>query len=528
MEPIGVVVKAPSTTHFIFRTFLNVEAEGGSLVLAGSGEQVLAKTVAVRRRSVVMDARLVAQLDDLESVKYIRDKLNIDAALYYTEAKAVILGVVRGERLGRPLRPLKPLDYVYKAPPELVAKLLAPKGEGPYIELGRVWGYDVPALVDANKLVSQHCAILASTGAGKSWLAGVIIERLAAAANVSVLVFDPHGEYSAMQIPQSEEGKAVSEQIELYVVGKVDVSAQDRAFEAKFGAVRRYARVGINPRSLPLRVLERLLESSYGLTDAQRRILEEGWQRATSYGDRQPLTDVEELIDEVIQEGKAAAPAGYAGEMALGGLAGRLRALFKGSPVFLERYGEVYAGEPVRLFDPVKAVSSPGVRVFDLSGLDLFDQRIFLAVALDGIYKAALRRLNVPTLVVLEEAHNFVPARESPVSKPYAVKIAREGRKFGVGLCLISQRPTKLDPDALSQCMTQIFKRIINPVDLRYVAAAAEHLDDPYQLRGLDEDMALITGVSVSLPLLIKVGDRWTRHGGVGLQLAPRAGTYIK
>jgi len=103
------------------------------------------------------------------------------------------------------------------------------------------------------------------------------------------------------------------------------------------------------------------------------------------------------------------------------------------------------------------------------------------------------------------------------------VKIAREGRKFGLGLCLISQRPTKLDPDALSQCMTQIFKRIINPMDLRYVATVAEHLDDPYQLRGLDEEAALVTGVSVSLPLLVKVGDRWTQHGGVGARLAPRA-----
>ncbi len=513
----------PSINYFIFRTFVGAEVENGSLLVAGSEDRVLAKVVAIRRRNAVVDSRLIAQLDDLDAVRYIKEKLGVDSLLYYTEAKAVVVGALRGERLGRPSRPLRPMDYVYKAPPELVAKFLTPSGEGPYVELGKVWGYDISALVDATRLVTQHCAILASTGAGKSWLAGVVIERLISAADVAVVVFDPHGEYSAMQVPRSEEGKAVSELVDIYVVGKVDVSPQDKAFEAKFGTARRYERIALNPRSVPLRVLERLLESTYGLTDAQRRILEEGWQHATAYGDRQPLTDLEELIEEVVEGGKAAAPGGYAGEMAVGGLVGRLRALFKGSPVFLERYGETFNGEPVRLFDPAKLLTTRGVKVLDLSGLDLFDQRIFMAVALDGMYKAALRRLNIPTLIVVEEAHNFVPARESPVSKPYLVKIAREGRKFGLGLCLISQRPTKLDPDALSQCMTQIFKRIINPVDLRYVATVAEHLDDPYQLRGLDEEAALITGVSVSLPLLIKVGDRWTQHGGIGARLAPRS-----
>jgi DNA helicase HerA-like ATPase len=521
VDPIGVVVRAPSINYFIFRTFMRIEAEQGELVLADSDEPLLAKVVAVRRKNAVLDPRLIAQLDGPDSVKYIKETLNIDTVLYYTEARAVVLGVARGERLAHPLRPPRPLDYVYKAPEDVVGKFLAPRGEGAVVELGRVWGYDMPAYVDADRLVSQHCAIIASTGAGKSWLAGVLIERLTAAAEIPIIVFDPHGEYSAMQVPRTEEGRAVSERVEIYVVGKVDVSAQDKAFEAKYGSPRRYIRIGLNPRSLPLRALERLLEGFYGLTDAQRRILEEGWQGATAYGDRQPLTDVEELISEVLEYGKQAAPSGYAGEMALSGLAARLRALFK-SPIFLEKYGDTYAGEPVKLFDPQRLLAAPGVHVLDLSGLDLVDQRIFMAAALDEMYKVAVKRANLPSLIVVEEAHNFVPAKEAAVSKPYIVKIAREGRKFGLGLCLISQRPTKLDPDALSQCMTQIFKRIVNPVDLRYVAAVAEHLDDPYQLRSLDEEMALITGVSVPMPLLIRVGERWTQHGGASRGLMPK------
>ncbi|MEM4776173.1 MAG: ATP-binding protein, partial [Pyrobaculum sp.] len=96
----------------------------------------------------------------------------------------------------------------------------------------------------------------------------------------------------------------------------------------------------------------------------------------------------------------------------------------------------------------------------------------------------------------------------------YLIKIAREGRKFGIGLCLISQRPSKLDQDVVSQAMTQIFKRMINPHDLKYVAAVAEHLDDPRQLKTMDETEALVTGVAVPAPLLITVDKRWTQHGG--------------
>ncbi|MBP1448783.1 MAG: ATP-binding protein, partial [Thermoproteus sp.] len=99
MDAVGVVVKAPSTSYFIFRAFLGVEVERGSLVMAESGDEVLlGKVVAIRRRNAVLDARLVAQLDDADSVKYIKENLGVDAVLYYTEAKAVVLGSAKGEK----------------------------------------------------------------------------------------------------------------------------------------------------------------------------------------------------------------------------------------------------------------------------------------------------------------------------------------------------------------------------------------------------------------------------------------------
>jgi DNA helicase HerA-like ATPase len=514
VERIGVVIKAPSIYYYIFKPFRDVELDVGSFVATEvDGLRIISRVVALRYRNAATDPRLIAQFDEEETVREIKETLGIEEALYYTEAKAAVLGARKGGKIYRPQKPVKPLSYVYKTTESELEEFFSPPEEGTYITIGKIRGTNIPARINAEKLVTHHCAILASTGAGKSWLTGVIIERLSLL-NIPILVIDPHGEYSAMSLPVKEEGGAVSEKVKIKVVGKVDVEPIDNAFKQRYGKPRTYTRVGINPRSLPLRTLEKILDTLYGLTDAQRRILEEGWQVATSYGERQPLTTVEELIREVIEGGRHAAPPGYAGEMALRGLEGRLRSLFYTSPIFLTRYGDTYNGEPLKLIDPHAYLTTPAIHVFDVSGLDNLDQQIFLAVLLDQLYRVSTQRKNLTTLIVIEEAHNFAPATATAVSKSYVAKIAREGRKFGLGLCLITQRPAKLDQDVASQAMTQIFKRMINPNDLKYVTSVAEHLDDPRPLRTLDETEALITGVSVPAPLLITVDQRWTHHGG--------------
>lgn len=514
MQRIGVVIKAPSIYYYIFKPFRGVELDVGSFVATEiDGMRVISRVATLRYRNAATDPRLIAQFNEEETVKEIKETLGIEEALYYTEAKAVVLGARKGRKIYRPQKPVKPLTYVYKTTEQELEEFFSPPEEGTYITIGKIKGTEIPAKIDAEKLVTHHCAILASTGAGKSWLAGVIIERLSVL-NLPIIVVDPHGEYSAMSIPLREEGAAVAEKTRIYVVGKVDVKPIDDAFRRRYGKPRTYTRVGINPRSLPLRTLEKILDTLYGLTDAQRRILEEGWQTATSYGERQPLTTAEELIREVIEGGRHAAPPGYAGEMALRGLEGRLRSLLYTSPLFLTRYGDAYQGEPLKLIDPHAYTTTSAIHIFDVSGLDTLDQQIFLAVLLDQLYRAATQRKNLTTFIVIEEAHNFAPAAAPAVSRSYVAKIAREGRKFGLGLCLITQRPAKLDQDVASQAMTQIFKRMINPNDLKYVAAVAEHLDDPKPLKTLDETEALITGVAVPAPLLITVDQRWTYHGG--------------
>jgi DNA helicase HerA-like ATPase len=91
-----------------------------------------------------------------------------------------------------------------------------------------------------------------------------------------------------------------------------------------------------------------------------------------------------------------------------------------------------------------------------------------------------------------------------------------EGRKFGVGIGLITQRPGKLDQDVLSQCMTQIIMRIVNPIDQQTVAQSVEGAGRAMlaELPALTKGQAIISGVGINTPVMCRIRPRLTKHGG--------------
>jgi DNA helicase HerA-like ATPase len=94
--------------------------------------------------------------------------------------------------------------------------------------------------------------------------------------------------------------------------------------------------------------------------------------------------------------------------------------------------------------------------------------------------------------------------------------ILSEGRKFGLGVGLITQRPGKLDSDVLSQCMSQFLMRIVNPVDqesLKHGVEAAGR-DLLKELPALTKGQVIISGACVNTPVLCQVRQRLTTHGG--------------
>ena len=106
-----------------------------------------------------------------------------------------------GGILQYPRTPLRAGDFVYRAQDSLISEVIGIeniKEIGAYV--GKLYGHDIPIYLDINKMVQKHVSILAKTGAGKSYLTGVILEELIKH-GVTIVVIDPHGEYSSMRKP---------------------------------------------------------------------------------------------------------------------------------------------------------------------------------------------------------------------------------------------------------------------------------------------------------------------------------------
>lgn len=123
-----------------------------------------------------------------------------------------------------------------------------------------------------------------------------------------------------------------------------------------------------------------------------------------------------------------------------------------------------------------------------------------------------------PLLLILEEAHRYIPSGAvNTASKPTIKRVAQEGRKFLMGMGIVSQRPSRLDDDVLSQCNNQIIMRLTNPNDQSYVKKVSEWISesDVEEIRSMAPGEAFIFGsaVPLSLPMRIKK-ERLTEHGG--------------
>ena len=120
--------------------------------------------------------------------------------------------------------------------------------------------------------------------------------------------------------------------------------------------------------------------------------------------------------------------------------------------------------------------------------------------------------------MVLEEAHNFIPGNALTEAEKRCTtvikKIAQEGRKFGVGLVLISQRPSRLDETTLSMCNSFVIMRMVNPADQNFVRRVMETLgeDDARMLPDLDKGEAILSGQMINFPVLVKMKPPMSRE----------------
>jgi uncharacterized protein len=162
--------------------------------------------------------------------------------------------------------------------------------------------------------------------------------------------------------------------------------------------------------------------------------------------------------------------------------------------------------------DKTELVKYGQVSVISLAGYTGDFQATIYSLIADSIFGARVNgSLKWPVLLVLEEAHNFVPGKANTAAEERSIavskQIAQEGRKFGVGLVMISQRPSRLDETTLSQCNSYVIMRMVNPADQNFVRKVVETLgeDDARMLPDLDKGEAILSGQFINFPVLVRM-----------------------
>ena len=406
-----------------------------------------------------------------------------------------------------PRIPPNPGDPVFLASSETLAGVLSPRraGQTGAAHVGSLLtrsAGEVPIILSVKDVVSTHLAILASTGAGKSYTAGVLVEELMMPYNrAAVLIVDPHGEYDTLRSIEGDERFRDGD-----YRPEVKIFTHDR-IKVRFSSLTEADIKYLLPEGTSDKMLHYLSQAYRKLTAGER-----GARGLWGYHDLRDAVTAEKYGDE---DGRGSS-----------GNIGSIEALLWRLDSRFDRPGAIFSDHE---HIPLNELFQPGrCTVLQLSDIEQNEQQVVVATLLRRVNKARMATvrseaeptsdsyLPYPVFTLLEEAHRFAPAGQTVVSTHVLKQILSEGRKFGVGIGLITQRPGKLDQDVLSQCMTQIIMRIVNPIDQDTIAKSVEGagrglLDE---LPALTKGQAIISGVGINTPVMCRVRERITRHGG--------------
>ncbi len=379
--------------------------------------------------------------------------------------------LIKEKKLITPNYPPKPGAQVYEASDEILNLIFKRDNKDGWVKIGNLINHPhVEVYVDVNAIVSRHLAILAITGAGKSNTVAVLVNRIVNELGGTVLIIDPHNEY--------EE-----------IAGKDNTNI----IEPK-----------IHPAQLTLQELYNLLNLDPG-AHKQRMYLRKAYREVEKTRINNPVKFLDELentvklyINRFSKDSKSIAD------------------LYNKIQELRERYEGTLLSVNAKL--NLEEIIVPGkANILQLGELDeeASDVVVYhytnwlLSERKKYVMNKGREGYPAPVLVVIEEAHILVPNDRPTLTKHVVARIAREGRKFGVGLCLVSQRPKKLDEDALSQTNNKIILKLVEPNDKKYVQRASETLSDELleMLSGLNTGEAILLGMMTPLPALVKIDE---------------------
>ena len=376
---------------------------------------------------------------------------------------------------------------VTRADPSLVRNVLGlninPKTDG-YI--GLLHGHDIPVALNINQLLQRHACILAKTGGGKSYMSGDIIEELMKH-NVTCMIIDPHGEYGAMRDPGTQ--------------GDAKFNVTPRGFAER---INEFAISNDNndPNIRPLRFTFKTLEA--------REILE-----LTRSKDMKALPAMKKALDKVRETNDLYTISDLIDVLSTE--SGAKNALLITELQYMDEMN-VFARKGNNIHE---LVENGKTTIINLKGVPPDIQQLIVKRLSTFLFELRKKGAIPPLMMVMEEAHNYCPQQGTVLSSQPLITIASEGRKFGLGLMVISQRPAKIDKNVLSQCGTQIILKVTNPNDVKAIAASVEGLTNGMtdEITTMPIGMAMVVGAGIESPLLIEVRPRESRHGGAGINV---------
>ncbi len=521
----------PSGSHFSGGRYGRGEV-GEFVLIEGQQSLILGRISEIKvrepeRRSITRDFAGNADMDALGQIQL----LGCVAA----DSLRVTAGVDAYPRLG---------DRIYAAPHRFIALLPqlmeASDSETPAVslELGTIdTAHESIVSVKPERLFGRHCAILGATGGGKSWTTARIIEECLRH-RAKLILIDATGEYrgfSGEHVAHCHLGSPVATAAESITYSLPPTSFLESDFLALFepagkvqgpklrAAIRSLRLAGLKPELAPKGFIEKINQSKAGIEAAEQ---EPGI--ASRLDDPSQIFDVTQLVTQIEQE--CVYPEGFLPRPQQGkdptkwggedgnfshclSLVARINGVLT-SPAFSCIFK---AEQKPSLYEAISAFTSDDKRLLRicLSGVSYEYRareiianvigRLLLGKARNGDFKER------PLVVMVDEAHNFLGRYLG--SDDYQAKldafeiIAKEGRKYGLTLCLASQRPRDITEGVLSQMGTLIVHRLTNERDREVVERACGEIDRAASafLPNLRPGEAAIIGTDFPIPLKIQI-----------------------
>ena len=423
------------------------------------------------------------------------------------EARALILGTTAPDDFSAlsPLTyPVKPAAKVLHPPADAVRKLLVGEREGQRnAHIGTLIARpDVPVSIASPRLVSRHMAILAMTGGGKTVAARRIIRELIRD-GYPVLILDPHGDYIGLSnCEETLQGENPACTVKLFYPDLI---------------MRR------DGEELVAKLIDQMTS---GLTEPQADYLRYLFDRKSASNGTKTLAYIGTLLKEAETDiSGATAPTQMQGNWR--GTIGAVRRSLRIVQDKLQRM-ETTSGKmrsspklkdlnfeplPNPFSEPENIIRPNQVSILYLGGYDRITQCSLAAITLETLFqhRADLSERIAPFMTVVEEAHTFIPSfregTQDAVSLPVIRQMITEGRKFGTGLMLISQRPSRLDETIVSQCNSYLILRLVNPKDQNFVRSIMENLTeaDARMIPGFGPGQGIVSGQVVRFPLPVQI-----------------------